>query len=414
MDLHFLLFLSVISILMCFFILLHLKKTKEELKAAFDQSGTQIPLLIQNALQKPFLDMNDRTNRLISDLRDSTTDRISKSSLESQERLERSLTQNRTELQNGLLKTTENLQLRFQSLEKQVGERLEKIGENVQAKLNENMKEGFVHFEKVQEHLKSAELKLQQLGTVGASISDLNQLLKLPHLRGAFGESTLERLLSDFLPLGSFEMQAAVQPHSTERVDALVRLATLKLPIDAKFPREQVLPLFESGDPEKIEAARLNLYNFIRSQSKSIADKYIKPEFGTTDMALLFLPSETLYFEVIRNGKLFEEMSKLRVYPVSPNTLAMGLKSIAVAQEYYEMSRGVEKTIEDVKKARKHFKNFENRFEEIGKGIKKAQEAYDTANGHLGRYESSVFRLVGETENELPPSLPESTPLKLE
>jgi DNA anti-recombination protein RmuC len=65
------------------------------------------------------------------------------------------------------------------------------------------------------------------------------------------------------------------------------------------------------------------------------------------------------------------------------------------------MSRGVEKTIEDVKKARKHFEHFEGKFEDIGKGLRKAQEAFDTAQTHLGRYESSVVRMTGETRAEL-------------
>ena len=379
------------------------KKITEEGQAQYRETAVLLPRVVSDTLQKPFLDISERLARMVSDLRDATGERISKSGVEGQERLERALSQNRSELQTGLFKTTEALQLRFQSLEQQVSLRLEKIGQNVEAKLNENLKEGFKQFEKVQEHLMAAELKLQQLNTVGESIQDLNQLLKLPHLRGAFGESTLERLLTDFLPLASFELQAMITPGTTERVDAVVKLAQLKLPIDAKFPREQVLPLFDAPDPASLEAARKNLYDFIRQQSKSIADKYIKPEHGTTDMALLFLPSETLYFEVIRNGKLFEEMSRLRVYPVSPNTLAMGLQSVAVAQQYYEMSRGVEKTIEDVKKARKHFENFEKRFEDLGKSLKKAQDSFDTANSHLGRYESSVFRLVGEERELLAP-----------
>jgi DNA anti-recombination protein RmuC len=126
-------------------------------------------------------------------------------------------------------------------------------------------------------------------------------------------------------------------------------------------------------------------------------------------MALLFLPSETLYFEVIRNGKLFEHITRLKVYPVSPNTLSISLNAVSVAQEYYEMARGVEKTIEDVKKARRHFEHFEKKFDEIGKGLKKAQEAFETANTHLGRYESSVFRLIGE-EEDTAQSLPSKTP----
>ncbi len=324
------------------------------------------------------------------------TERLGRHFLETQERLDRTLGTNRQELQDGLFKTTLALESKFQSLEQQVNTRLENIGKSVETKLNENLKEGFKHFEKVQQHLQAAELKLASLNTVGQSISDLNNLLKLPHLRGGFGEATLERLLADFLPITAFEMQYRVDPNSTERVDAVVKLAHQVLPIDSKFPREQILPLFETDDPQKLEAARKALGDYIRTQAKSIADKYIRPDHGTTEMALIFLPSETVYFEIVRNGKLFDDITKLKVYPVSPNTLAIGLKSVAMAQEYYEMARGVERTIEDIKKARRHFEHFERKFEDIGKGLRKAQEAFETANTHLGHYESSVFRLMGE------------------
>ncbi len=357
-------------------------------------------------LQRSILDLSERMARTTSETQTSMTERLGKHFLDQQERLERSAAHSRQELQTGLMKTTLSLETKFQSLEVQVGTRLESIGKSVESKLNENLKEGFRHFEKVQEHLQAAELKLASLALVGQGISDLNNLLKLPHLRGGFGEATLERLLADFLPLGSFELQFMIDPNSTERVDAIVKLARQVLPIDSKFPREQVLPLFETHDPELLEGARKALATYVSTQAKSIAKKYIRPEHGTTDMALIFLPSETLYLEVVRNGKLFEEISKIKVFPVSPNTLAIGLRSVMMAQEYYDMSRGVEKTIEDVKKARKHFDHFEKRFEDLGKNLRKAQEAFDTANSHLGNYENSVYRLVGESgdasENALP------------
>ncbi len=374
---------------------------KRQMSASAARNLAQdLPPLLSVALSTPLMDLQDRLSRSISDLRESNAEKMQKTQLEGSERLERALTQNRTELAQGLANTTETLNARFQTLEAQVSERLTKIGENVETKLNQNLKEGFAQFEKVQQHLSAAELKLQELNQVGKSIQDLNSLLKLPHLRGSFGEATLERLLADFLPMGSYELQYAVVPGSAERVDAIVRLARQVLPIDSKFPRETVLPLFESQEPGALELARRALYEFVKAESRDIAKKYIRPDHGTTDMALLFLPSETLYFEVVRNGVLFEEMNRLKVYPVSPNTLAMGLHSVSVAQEYYDMARGVEKTIEDVKKARRHFDNFEKKFEEIGKGLRKAQDAYETANTHLGRYETSVYRLVGDTPEE--------------
>ncbi|MBC7692830.1 MAG: DNA recombination protein RmuC [Methylotenera sp.] len=377
--------------------------SEASLAQMIESMGQTFQSQMGHTLQGPILDLTERMTRMVGESRESTTERLNKHFLEAQERIDRTLAQGRSELQTGLLKTTEALQGRFQSLELQVGTRLENIGKSVETKLNENLKEGFKHFEKVQEHLQAAELKLQSLNVVGQSISDLNSLLKLPHLRGGFGEATLERLLADFLPPGGYELQYAVVPNSPERVDAVVKMARQVLPIDSKFPREQVLPLFESQDPAMLEVARKALETFIRTQSKSIADKYIRPDHGTTDMAMLFLPSEILYFEVIRNGRLFEDITKLKVYPVSPNTLAMGLRSVTMAQEYYDMSRGVEKTIGDIKKARRHFEHFERKFEDIGKGLKKAQEAFETANTHLGRYESSVYRLVGEAGE--PPEL---------
>lgn len=370
----------------CFFILV--RWIKKELTLLTQK----LPAETQNA----FLTLTDRLARSSIETREFLSEKLGKNFIETQERLERNLAHNRVEMQNGLFKTTHALETKFQSLEQQVGVRLETIGKNVESKLNENLKEGFRHFEKVREHLHAAELKLASLNTVGQSISDLNHLLKLPHLRGGFGEAALERLLADFLPVGSFELQYAITPDSTERVDAIVRLAKLVLPIDSKFPREQVLPLFSSQDPQVLDEARKTLSEYVKVQARAIAKKYIHPEYGTTDMALLFLPSETLYFEVIRDIKLFEEMSKLRVYPISPNTLAIGLRSVAMAQEYYSMAQGVEKTIEDIQKARRHFEHFGKKFEEVGKGLRKAQEAYDTAHTHLGHFEASVYRLTGE------------------
>ncbi|MEZ4751575.1 MAG: DNA recombination protein RmuC [Bdellovibrionota bacterium] len=112
-------------------------------------------------------------------------------------------------------------------------------------------------------------------------------------------------------------------------------------------------------------------------------------------MALLFVPSETLYFEIIRNVKLCEAIAKQKVFAVSPNTLAISLHAVSMARDYYEMAQGVERTLEEVKKAQKHFENFEKRFEEIGKQLKRSQDAYDTASTHLGRYSGAANRLVG-------------------
>lgn len=314
--------------------------------------------------------------------------------------LQEALQNSRKEVQSGLANTTLLLEQKVSQIDQKLDQRLSSLTQNVGDKLEKNLKEGFLHFEKIQAHLKQAELQLQNLNTVGQSINDLNNLLKLPHLRGNFGEAVLEQLLTDLLPQDAFELQYRIVPSSTERVDAVIKYPQKVLPIDSKFPREQVLPLFETNEPNKLESARKNLADVMKGLAKSIKDKYIHPEFGTTDLALLFVPSETLYFEILKNLKLCEDLAKLKVFAVSPNTLAITLHSIALSRSYYEMAKGVEKTIMEIKKSQQHFRNFEGRFSEIGNSLNKAQTVFNTAATHLSRYQSAVSRLTGVEASE--------------
>jgi DNA recombination protein RmuC len=327
----------------------------------------------------------------------------------------------RGELAQSLDASTKALQARFKGLEEttaqsleairgKVDERLQAINDQVQAKLTQNIQEGFAHFKAVQEHLKAAEEQLRNVGVVGDSINQLNSLLKLPHLRGKFGEAELSRLLADFLPAAAFEEQVAIVPGSREMVDAVVKFPKFKLPIDSKFNRDPILPLFETNDPAQLATARAQLATAIKTQARSIAEKYIHPEHGTTDIALMFLPSETIYFEVIRDGELLAAIHKLSVFPVSPNTLVISLRSIAMSMSQFEFAKSVEKTLEQIRQAQKHFGNFERKFEEVGKGLQKAQDAYHTATSHLTHFSNRVVRLTGETMPEIGETEPPPAP----
>src|SRR3979411_1276284 len=268
-------------------------------------------------------DMASRLEQTKGDLRQQVTDRIQqgfseiRSSVERQlaagrEEQNRSLSDGRSEMTSSLLLTTQQLKVEFQSLNQQtaksldsirdrVDARLMAITDQVQQKLDQNIKEGFAQFEKVQQHLKNAEEQLREVGALGHSINDLNNLLKLPHLRGQFGEDSLERLLADFLPSHSLAIQASAGEGG--RADAMIYFPDRRLPIDAKFPREQVLALFESNVEAEIEEARHEFVRVMKVEARRIK-AYIQPEHGTTDIALMYLPSETLYMEAVRNREL--------------------------------------------------------------------------------------------------------------
>ena len=216
------------------------------------------------------------------------------------------------------------------------------ITEQVQQKLDQNIKEGFAQFEKVQQHLKAAEEQLREVGALGHSINDLNNLLKLPHLRGHFGEASLERLLVR-LPSRAHVRDASPPADGGGRPDAVIQFPDRRLPIDAKFPREQVLALFESNVESEIEEARHALVRVMKAEAKRVK-AYIQPENGTTDIALMYLPSETLYMETIRNRELADWLNQQHVFPVSPNSLLMTLQTIALVHKWYEVASRFEKS----------------------------------------------------------------------
>ncbi|MFZ0285486.1 MAG: DNA recombination protein RmuC [Terriglobales bacterium] len=366
-------------------------------------------------------DMAARLEQTKGDLRQQVSDRLEggfgliRSTVEEQmlagrrEQAER-LTAARTELTSSLALTTSQLKTEFDNLNQKTAQSLDSIRDRVDAKLmaitdqvqqklDQNIKEGFAHFEKVQQHLKAAEEQLREVGALGHSISDLNNLLKLPHLRGTFGEASLERLLADFLPDHMFEIQSSL-PDGGGRPDAVINFPDRHLPIDAKFPREQVLALFESTVEAEIEEARHEFVRVMKAEAKRVK-AYIQPENGTTDIALLYLPSETLYMEAIRNRDLADWLNQQHVFPVSPNTLLMTLKTIALVHKWYEMAGRFEKSRVELAKAQKSFDFFQNQFDNVGKSLNKAQEAFETAQRHLKTYRGKVTVLSGQEQLEL-------------
>jgi DNA recombination protein RmuC len=390
---------------------------------------------LHEALSRQFAsataDIASRLEQTKGDLRQQVADRLGdgfsgvRATVEEQmkagrkEQSER-LLETRGELTSSLALTTSSLKTDFDRLNQQTAESLESIRERVDAKLmaiteqvqlklDQNLKEGFAQFEKVQLHLRAAEEQLREVGTLGHSINDLNNLLKLPHLRGQFGEAHLERLLADFLPANMFEMQCAV--NGGGRVDAMINFPDRRLPIDAKFPREQVQAFFENSTEAQLDEARHEFVRVMKAEAKRIK-AYIQPEYGTTEIALMYLPSETLYMEAVRNRELADWLNQQHVFPVSPNTLLMTLQTISLVHKWYEVASRFEKSRQELAKAQKSFDHFQGQFENVGKSLGKAQEAFDKATTHLRTYRGRVEALSGQEQLDLDKA--DALPLPLE
>ncbi|HEY1270660.1 MAG TPA: DNA recombination protein RmuC [Terriglobales bacterium] len=380
-----------------------------------------LDLSLSERLRAATADMAGRLEGTKGDLRQEVTDRLAKGFQEIRGSVEVQLANGRREqaqhhlearkeLTGALALTTAQLKTDFEGLNQTTAQSLESIRDRVDAKLieitqqvqdklDQNIKEGFAQFEKVQQHLKAAEEQLREVGTIGHSINDLNNLLKLPHMRGKFGEASLERLLADFLPVHMYEFQSN-PGEGSGRADAVIHFPDRRLPIDAKFPRESVLALFESSDKAEIEEARTEFVRIMKAEGKRIK-AYIQPENGTTDIALMYLPSETLYMEAVRNRELADWLNQQHVFPVSPNTLLMTLQTIALVHKWYEVASRFEKSRLELGKAQKSFDYFQTQFENVGKNLNKAQEAFETAQRHLKTYRGRVSVLSGQEQLEL-------------
>ena len=247
---------------------------------------------------------------------------------------------------------------------------------------------------------------------LGQSLKDL---LQAPKLRGSYGEAILEEMLERVLPKGIWERQYLID--GREQVDAIVKMRDVIIPIDAKFPRDDYQRYLEASSPEEKTKHWKDYETTLKNKIKSINDKYIKPEKGTSEFALMFIPSEAIYYETIAEknylgepSRIYEYAQENRVIPVSPNTFYAFLQIIVIGIRNLEIIESAKKLQVGLKNLQKSFESFYKKYEEIGKHVKKAAEAYRVGDDHIERYKRRLDRTLQLEEfHEDINSLPEST-----
>jgi len=217
--------------------------------------------------------------------------------------------------------------------ERQLDKMRQTVDERLQKSLESRLGESFAQ---VARQLEQVQQGLGEMRTLAVGVGDLKKVLSNVKNRGIFGELQLAALLEDVLTPAQYAANVTVRPGRAEVVEFAVRLPgpsdrPVWLPIDAKFPREDYERLqaaFDAGDAVGQKDARTALETRMRSFAKDIGEKYIEPPF-TTDFALLFLPFEGLYAEVLRIPGLFDRLQRdYRVTVAGPTTLAAFLSSL--------------------------------------------------------------------------------------
>ena len=170
-----------------------------------------------------------------------------------------------------------------------------------------------------------------EFSEIGRGMKDLQEFLSSPKLRGNIGEQVLKELLKQFLPKESFNLQYTFK--SGEKVDAAIKTSGGIIPVDSKFPMENFRKMSGEGDEASKKIAGHDFERDVRKHIDDIARKYILTEEGTIDYALMYIPSESIYYEIVNNQALFDYAGEKRVLPVSPTTFYAYLKAILMSFE---------------------------------------------------------------------------------
>jgi DNA recombination protein RmuC len=227
----------------------------------------------------------------------------------------------------------------------------------------------------------------------------LEQALRPPKARGGFGELLLPNLLADMLPASAYELQFGFA--SGERVDAVVRVEKL-LPVDAKFPLDNVHRVLDADDDEQRLIARRALARDVKGHVDAIATKYVKPGEGTYDFAFMYLPAETVYYEIAcgGTGDLHEYALNRRVFPVSPATFHAYLTMIVIGLRGLQIEQHAQEVMAYCGQLAKDFTRFKDDFDVVGKHIGNAQGKFGEAQRRLERFETRLEQAVDENALE--------------
>jgi len=232
--------------------------------------------------------------------------------------------------------------------------------------------------------------------------------------RGSFGEVTLERLLEDSLPSAQYVMQYRFS--SGEAADAVIKLRDKKLmAIDSKFPLDAYRRIAAEGDE-----ARRAFATAVKGHADAITKKYIVPDEGTLDVALMFVPSESVYYELLQTsdskGQSLDAYCRdKKVIAVSPNTLYAHLCVIAMGLRGMQMEENAQRLLASLSGMEKQMEKFADKFATLGTHLKNAQQSYSESDKLFERAQNTLETMLGAGVPELPFENPQGTlPLPLE
>ena len=249
--------------------------------------------------------------------------------------------------------------------------------------------------------IKDVEKEIGEMSEIGRNMRELQDFLKSPKLRGNIGEQVLKDLIAQMFPKNSFLLQYEFK--SGEKVDAAIKTDAGILPIDSKFPMENYQRMVKANSKEEKTIFEKEFIRDVKRHIDVIAKKYILPSEGTMDFALMYIPSESVYYEVVNENETLDYARRQRVYLVSPSTLYAHLQTILLAFEGKKIETRSREIFALLRSIRIDYEKIEENMSVLGKHINNAYSQFSNASNSvltLGKKLNTTKQLEQDSKQE--------------
>jgi DNA recombination protein RmuC len=268
---------------------------------------------------------------------------------------------------------------------------------SMQTSVTENTRQVNTRLDHAAKVISDVQRNLGEMSEVGRGIKSLQEFLQSPKLRGGIGEQVLQEMIGQTFPKNAFHLQYAFK--SGVKVDAVLKTDAGLLCIDSKFPMENFTALVK-GEP----GAKKTFVSDIRKHITAIAQKYILPDEGTMDFALMYIPSESVYYEVVNIPELSEHARRLRVYSVSPNTLYAHLQVLLQSLQGKELEAKSRQVFQLLRATQRDYEKITGHLSTLGSHLSNAYNKFSDVSHSftlLGQKLSSTSQLSTSETKQL-------------
>ena len=292
-----------------------------------------------------------------------------------------------------VLKISSQVNQQLNSVTQQLNERLKETQQallNTHQAVGERLDNATRVFGEVSTSLGKLDEATKRVLEVGNNISSLQELLRAPKFRGEIGETFLGNLLAQVFPKKEF-FQLQYQFKNGDTVDAIIRIGNNFVPVDAKFPLENFKRIIDSPDEEEKKSYRKSFLSDVKARINEISSKYILPDEGTYDFALMYIPAENVYYETIIKDDLLDYSVSHKVIPVSPNTFYAYLQVICLGLRGMAVERNAKDILANLGRLEGDLVKFKEDFVLIGGHLSNAARKYTEAEKRLDKFTDKLI-----------------------